>query len=378
MNANQKLSYAIAAILSGAPAGITVAANATDTRSDSEALAEITVTATRRTESLQDVPITIQAISGKPKQLNVQNLDSLLKYTPNVTYAGNGPGAGNIFMRGLSAGGAPNQSQSTTAPFPNVALYLDDQSMQFPGRNNDVYLVDMERVEVLEGPQGTLFGGGAEAGAIRYITNKPKLNVTEGDAEAAWGITAGGDNNGHGNATINLPLIQDVFAVRGTIFSDHRGGYIDNVPGTIQFGNSPTANNAALVGTNTNPVTYTGVRLSGLVQFNENWNLLIQQNYQNLEADGYFSSYPRGPNGEALGENQIVAFAPAYNKDRYESTAWTLNGQVGWLKGVYTGSYLDRHIQQQADYSNYLRSGGGSYYTCAGATAGYFNNKNLA
>ena len=69
--------------------------------------------------------------------------------------------------------------------------------MQFPARNIDVYLVDMERVEVLEGPQGTLFGGGAQAGAIRYITNKPKLDVTEGEVNAGYGITAGGDPNSH-------------------------------------------------------------------------------------------------------------------------------------------------------------------------------------
>src|SRR6202011_3998519 len=112
-----------------------------------------------------------------------------------------------IYMRGRSAGFAGSQSSASIAPFPNVALYLDDQSMQFPARNLDVYLVDMERVEVLEGPQGTLFGGGAQAGAIRYITNKPKLNVTEGDVNASYGITAGGDPNSAVNATINLPLI---------------------------------------------------------------------------------------------------------------------------------------------------------------------------
>jgi iron complex outermembrane recepter protein len=179
MNSNPKLSYAIAAILGGSPVALAHAATATDA-SDSDAIQEITVTAQRRSESIQDVPITIQAVTGEQlKQLNVTTFDDLLRYTPNVTFSGNGPGTGNIFMRGLSSGGSGNQSQSTTAPFPNVALYLDDQSMQFPARNNDVYMVDMERVEVLEGPQGTLFGGGAQAGAIRYITNKPKLGVLE-------------------------------------------------------------------------------------------------------------------------------------------------------------------------------------------------------
>ncbi len=198
------------------------------------------MTAQRRNESIQDVPITIQAITGDQlKSLNVSTFDDLLKYTPNVTFSGNGPGTGNIFMRGLSSGGSGNQSQSTTAPFPNVALYLDDQSMQFPARNNDVYMVDMERVEVLEGPQGTLFGGGAQAGAIRYITNKPKLDVTEGNVNAGYGWTAGGNPNSNANATINLPLIADTLAIRATIFNDSRGGYISNVPGTIVCSRQP-------------------------------------------------------------------------------------------------------------------------------------------
>src|SRR3984893_3622046 len=234
MNSNPKLSYAIAAILSGSAMGMGVAhaAPAADT-SESEGIQEITVTAQRRTENVQNVPLTIQALTGDTlKQLNVQTFDSLLRYTPNVTFSGNGPGGtGNIFMRGLSSGGSGNQSQSTTAPFPNVALYLDDQSMQFPARNNDVYMVDLERVEVLEGPQGTLFGGGSQAGAIRYITNKPKLDVTEGEVNAGYGITAGGDPNTKANATINIPLIADKLAVRATIFTDRRGGYIDNVLG---------------------------------------------------------------------------------------------------------------------------------------------------
>src|SRR5258708_10698320 len=213
MNSNPKLSYAIAAILSGSPVGFSYAATAADT-SESEGIQEITVTAQRRSESIQNVPITIQAITGETlKQLNVTTFDDLLRYTPNVTFSGNGPGTGNIFMRGLSSGGSGNQSQSTTAPFPNVALYLDDQSMQFPARNNDVYMVDMERVEVLEGPQGTLFGGGSQAGAIRYITNKPKLNVTQAQPNPGSPIPAHAHPTPNAHPTINLPLIPDKFAL---------------------------------------------------------------------------------------------------------------------------------------------------------------------
>ncbi len=165
------------------------------------------MTAQRRTESIQNVPVTIQALTGEQLgQLNVTTFDDVLKYLPNVTFSSNGPGQGNIYMRGLSAGFAGNQSSAAIDPFPNVATYLDDQSMTFPARNVDVYMADMERIEVLEGPQGTLFGGGAEAGAIRYITNKPKLNVTEGSADASYGTTAHGDPNTAITAVINLPL----------------------------------------------------------------------------------------------------------------------------------------------------------------------------
>jgi iron complex outermembrane recepter protein len=375
MNTYSKLSYAIAAILSGSAMGVAHADTAVATdASEPEGIQEITVTAQRRTESIQDVPITIQAISGESlKQLNVQTFDDLLKYTPNVTYSGNGPGQGNIFMRGLSSGANGNQSTATTEPFPNVAVYLDDESMQFPARNADVYMVDMERVEILEGPQGTLFGGGAQAGAIRYITNKPKLDVTEGDVNASYGITArGGDPNSAVNATINLPIIPEHVAIRAVIYSDSRGGYIDNVPGTITqpVANMPSANNNNLVANNTNPVTYKGLRLSALYQINDDWNVLLMQSYQNMEADGYFNEYPVAPDGQALAPYQIAAFAPAYDKDKYEATSWTVNGKVADWKLVYTGSYMVRHIEQQADYSNYLSSAGGLYYTCSGGGYG--------
>jgi iron complex outermembrane recepter protein len=393
MKVNPKISAAVAAIL-GAPAVALAAPSDLDTPADQAAstaessagLTEVVVTAERRSERLQDVPITVQAITGDQlAQLNVTNFDDLLKYTPNVTFSGNGPGTGNIFIRGLGGIGSGNQSQSTTAAFPNVALYLDDQSMTFPARNNDVYVVDMERIEVLEGPQGTLFGGGAQAGVIRYITNKPNLTSTSGEFNAGYGTTAGGDPNSKLNAVLNLPIIDGVFGIRAVIFSEHQGGYISNVPSTIGFqpgsvaaSTGVTGNNAGLIGDNLNTVDYQGFRLSALWKINDDWNVLLQQNYQDMNATGYWYTYPQDSNGTTLGQYQITAFTPAWNKDKYESTAWTLNGKLpGDMSFVYTGSYMDRNIDGQQDYSNYMRSTTGSYYACIGPGALYFNPSNF-
>ena len=237
MNSNPKLSYAIAAILSASGTGLAYAEPAgapADTATASDTIAEITVTAQRRTENQQDVPITLQALTADTlKQLSVTTFDDFIKYLPNVTTAGYGPGQNLIFMRGLSTGALGAQGSGTDANFPNVAVYLDDQSAQMPYRNLDVYAADIERVEVLEGPQGTLFGNGAEAGVVRYITNKPKLDVTEGNVNAGYGYTSHGDPNSNLDATLNLPLIPDTLAVRGVIYDDSRGGYINNVPGTF-------------------------------------------------------------------------------------------------------------------------------------------------
>src|SRR6202046_5193061 len=239
MNSNTKLCYAIAAILSGSSAGLAYADPTPDTggtteTAPSDSLAEITVTAQRRTENIQDVPISIQALTSETLQeLNVETFDDYIKQLPNVTSASNGPGQNEVFMRGLSAGSQASQGSSSTGLWPTVAIYLDNQSAQLPNRNLDIYAADLNRIEVLEGPQGTLFGAGAEAGVIRYITNEPKLDVTEGNVKAGYSVTAHGDPNSNVTAILNLPLISDTLAVRGVIYNDSRGGYIDNVPGTF-------------------------------------------------------------------------------------------------------------------------------------------------
>jgi outer membrane receptor protein involved in Fe transport len=403
LKTNRKVTYAVLLALASARSGMAYAAD-TDTGAEGTSLGEIVVTAQRRSESVQDVPITIQAITGEQlQQLKVETLDDVVKYVPNLTQGTNGPGQADIFMRGLSAGSVGGQSTATFASFPNVAVYLDDQSLQFPARNVDVYMVDMERIEVLEGPQGTLFGGGAQAGVLRYITNKPKLDRTEGNVEGTYGWTAGGDNNTSVNATLNVPLVENKLAVRAVIYDDHRGGYIDNVPSHFTRSNNDTGNYYAgvkpganglcpnglgtttgycvpainVVGNNfniahsaSNPVEYNGIRGELLWQISDDWNALITQSFQNLETDGVFTQYPVGSDGQPLKAWQVTQFSPAYTKDRYENTAWTLNGKFGPLRAVYTGGYLDRHIDQTNDYSNYTRSAYGFYYTCSGGSSG--------
>ena len=196
-------------------------------------------------------------------------------------------------------------------------------------------------------------------------------------------MTAGGDPNTSLSAVLNVPLIDNVFGLRGVIFNDTRGGYIDNVPGTIgyhpgttpyELGGNPTAGNAELQGGDLNKVAYTGARLSAVWHINDNWDALLQQNYQNMEADGYFYAYPTGTDEQPLERYQITAFTPAYSKDHYESTAWTLKGKIAdLLSMVYAGSYMVRNIDGQQDYSNYLRGASGFYYACIGTGAGYFN-----
>ena len=398
MKVNLKCAAAVAAIL-GTRMGAAAAADqlpVTDSGQPAAGIQEIIVTAQRRSENVQNVPIAIQAFTGDTlQQLKVTNFQDLLRYLPNVTAPSSGPGQDQVFMRGLSAGSVATQSGGSISGFPNVAIYLDEQSGQLPGRNLDVYAADLERVEVLEGPQGTLFGAGAQAGVIRYITNKPKLNATEATVSAGYGTTAGGDPNSDVTALLNLPLINDTLAVRAVVYNDRRGGYINNVfsnftrqptdlgihyanfpagcgaTGTCQVPpGSPVINNAALVKKAINPVSYEGLRVSALWAINDNWNALVTESYQDMDAEGVFYQMPLSSDGVALPQQSVTLFTPSFNKDRFNNTAVVINGRIGDLKLVYAGSYLTRNVQTQQDYTNYARGAYSDYYQCHGADNG--------
>jgi iron complex outermembrane receptor protein len=395
MKANPKLACAIGAILSGVGGGGIARAAIADEADTTDQIQEITVTAQRRAENMQNVPVTIQALTAETlSQLNVQTFDDFIKYLPNVTATNTGPGQSSVFMRGLSTTPQGVQGSGSVGGFPSVAIYLDDQSGALPGRNLDVYAADLERIEVLEGPQGTIFGAGAESGVMRYITNKPKLDVTEGNVTAAYETTAHGDPSSNAEAVINLPLISDTLALRAVVYTNSQGGYINNIPATfsrqpsdysIQYyyggvpsgPNSVTAiNNNAIVGNAINTVDYQGIRVGLAYKINDQWDALLTQSYQDMKSNGVFYEMPHSSSvlpslQRPLPDLSVETFTPSFNHDAFENTALTVNGRAGDLRLVYTGGYLVRNVEQQQDYTGYARGANAAYYQCmpAGAPA---------
>jgi iron complex outermembrane receptor protein len=376
-------------ILKSGPVRKTGALVANDARLD-----EIIVSANRRDEAVQNVPITMQVLTGATLSgLNATNFDDFVSYLPGVTAHGVGPAQSSIYVRGLGTTEFASQAAGTNGIFPNVATYFDEQSAQLPDRNLDIYAVDLDRIEVLEGPQGTLFGAGAEAGVVRYITNKPKLGATEGAVNGHYSVTAHGDLSRGLDAMINIPIVADKLALRGVIYDDRRGGYIDNIPATFARSasdasiayanyavggvpavppNSVVINNAALVARNINPVTYKGIRVQALYQLDEAWSVLIAQTYQMMEADGVFTETATDSLGTPLAPLTTQLFNPSYDKDRFDDTAVTLNGHWRALDLVYAGAFSVRNVEQVQDYTNYARNATyADYYQCAnpGATA---------
>jgi len=357
---------------------------------------EIVVTATRRSESMQDVPIAVQAMTTQTiDELDVSLISDYIKYLPNVSAAVRGPGEGVIYMRGLSVGALGTQGQASIGAWPNVAVYLDEQSTSVPGRNLDVYAADLERIEVLEGPQGTLFGAGAQAGVLRYITNKPRMNEVETKVTASYGTTAHGKPNSSVQAVLNIPLIDDKLAFRTVIYSESRGGYIDNVPSTftrratdlgialrtgagigdrdvpgVVPADSVVINNNTIAAKDINDVTYTGLRASLAYNINDEWDALLTQSFQNMNSSGVFYQLPNGSEEQPLNELEVTLFNQTEVKDEFANTALTINGSIGALDVVYSGAYLKREAEQIADYTNYARGVWASYYQCTGYSGG--------
>jgi outer membrane receptor protein involved in Fe transport len=344
---------------------------------------EIIVTATKRAESLQDVAIAVQALGeDKLEDLNIANFDDYIRYLPSVNAAGRGPGQSSIFIRGLATDSSDQTSIEIGAPVPNVALYLDEQPVSSGGRNLDLYTADIARVEVLPGPQGTLFGASSQAGTVRLITNKPVLDEFQAGFDASYSTTSHGDDSNSVEAYINIPIIEDKFAFRGVFYNAVEGGYIDNVFAENFYGPndagfpagaiSTVVNNIAFVEEDFNDAVYRGARLSATIAINDDWEVTPQYMTQSLDVDGVFDHSPpsvanisQGVAGSrVVGDLQVERFFPDFLDDEFEQFSLTVNGRLGALELVYAGSFLDREVNNNFDYSGYAQVGAADYYIC--------------
>jgi outer membrane receptor protein involved in Fe transport len=356
-----------------------------------DAVEEIVVTARKKAESLQDVPLSVSALrESSLEELGVNVFEDYLLQLPSVTAGGAGPGTSTIYIRGL-ASTTPNLTTAGVGGLaPNVSFYLDEQPLAQPGRNLDVYAADIGRIEVLKGPQGTLFGASSQAGVVRMITNKPVIGESETNLEVESRYMSEGDTGAKIEFVSNMPL-GDSTAARFVAYRDRRGGYIDQVAGTVDVSQSarfrtegtirdnglpvsaarkgfqqgvdlsgvtmPSA--GAIIKDDVNEVSYEGFRLSIAQEINDNWEALVTVANQTIESDGVFFTDP------ALGDLQIQRYHNDTLEDEFDNMSLTIEGSIGDLEVVYAGAYTDRNSDQIIDYTDYLFVGQYlPYYIC--------------
>ncbi len=364
------LAAAISAVLAGAPM-----AHAAD-KVETGGLDEVVVTAQKKSENMQDVPVAMVALgTEKLEELRIQNLDDYVKYLPSVAFSrGDGqgsngqPGASHVYMRGVVSGSNENHSGSQ----PSVGTYLDEQPVTTIDGTVDVHVYDIARVEVLEGPQGTLYGASSQAGTIRIITNKPDPTKFEAGYDVSANSIKHGGVGYSAEGFINIPL-SPIAAVRLVAWDEHTAGFINNVAGTnasagivngvrtfptwCAFANGGSTascpvgagsiSNAAYVKDKYNTADTRGARAALKLKINDSWTVTPTVMGQSVTSEGFFGYDP------VIGDLQVSHFAPESSTDSWIQTALTVEGKIGNLDMTYAGAYMKRNTASIADYSDY-------------------------
>ncbi len=330
-------------------------------------LEEVIVTAQKREQNLQDVPISVQVLGSRElEDLNISNFNDYVQYMPSVSFQMFGPGQAQIYMRGVSDGGDGNFSGTT----PSVALYFDEQPVTAIGRNLDVHAYDIARIETLPGPQGTLYGANSQAGTLRIITNQPNTEQYEAGFDVGVNVVSGGDIGYSAEGFVNMPLSERT-ALRLVGWYVEDGGWIDVVPGSQTFSRSGISiNNFDNADPNKNTVekdyntlTNSGARAALGIDLNDNWSATASVIAQTQESDGVFADQP-DPGGP--GQGNVLRFFQDDYEDEWTQLGLTVKGDVGFAELTFAGSYLDREVDYDidytayAEYSNYVEY----YYTC--------------
>jgi iron complex outermembrane recepter protein len=372
-------------------------------------LAEVVVTAEKRVENLQNVPISVQVFSSQQlEQLGITNLDDYVKFAPSVSYqrsvgsseGGNAePGSSHTFIRGVVSGGDGNHSGSQ----PTVGTYLDEIPVTTIDGTVDMHMYDMQRVEILEGPQGTLFGASSESGTIRLITNKPDATKFSAGYDVTGNYIVNHTGGGYeAQGFVNIPITSWA-AIRLVGWVEQDPGYISNVQGTdanaciingvrtfptwsggtggSYYSGGPAApcptptaigagsiTNAPWTSNDYNTAIYRGGR--GAIKFDigDHWTVTPGAMAQDLTTKGFFGYDP------AVGDLEVAHFGPESTTDSWYLTSLTVEGKYNGWDIVNAGGYFKRTSHTVAEYSDYSefydRSYGSGVYWVGNAPKG--------
>jgi len=341
-----RVAYAVSLALAG---GYTPAVTAQESATDLEA---VIVTARKREETLLDIPQEIQAISQQQlERANLNNVDDFSRFVPSLSYNAVTPGRGTIYFRGVA-----DDSSSFIADA-SAAIYLDEQPLTQSALQPEVRLIDIERIEALPGPQGTLYGSSSQAGTLRYITNKPDVSGFESVLSLDGHSVQDGDEGYELSGVVNIPL-GDTVAVRIVGFSARDAGFIDNVFGESLGGNF---DNAEFVEDDINAIEYAGGRAALRWTPNDTWTVDASVVHQTMDANSYGED-----NALRAGrELAVVRFMDESRSDEWTQLALTLQADLGWAQFTSASSYFTRDIayhQDNTDYTFYLTTNLGANY----------------
>ena len=261
-----------AALACSAALPLVARAQQSDQAAAGAGLEEVIVTAQKRAANLQDVPFSVSATSqDQIRNVGAENLIDLARNVAGLAIADLGPGQSQMAIRGISSGQVIRDQPGVKE---QVGVYLDESPISIALFTPDLELFDLERFEVLRGPQGTLFGAGSEAGTVRYITRQPQLGKFEAFTDAAVETVDHGDQGGMARGAFNAP-IGDMAAVRVDLYWHHLPGFID----AIQPGGG--------LKKDVNDGDRTGVRVAFLIKPNDALSITPRLVYQNLTTNGF-------------------------------------------------------------------------------------------
>jgi iron complex outermembrane recepter protein len=309
-------------------------------------LQEIVVTARKREENLQDVPLSIDVFTKKDMQnLGIASFDDYAEKVPSISFISVGPGTQLFVMRGVSDGSNPNYANTSATGF-----FIDDMSMSWAGVQPDLHLYDIERIEVLNGPQGTTFGASSMAGAIRYVTNKPDVNAFSAGLDFNGGHIQGGQENWTYEGFLNLPLVPGMLGLRVSAFSDSHGGFINNKLTTRTWVNTAVSDNAAWARNDYNRAHVEGGRVALKGVLNDQWSATLTYSFQRQHTIGAWDEDPN------LAPRTVERFGPEGHLFEAKTLDFHVDGDVGIGDLVFASTYWSLPTRQQNEYSQYIEN----------------------